>query len=138
MLDKFKSMLDEIKIVTYEFISVFDFNQQFSALRPLQSSEKKMGDLIKTLILHIKQDSVLSFPFPFIALHFDRSLVSVLFGQCPSLIEVSGDKVTVTNFEYFEACTAVHTLDLQTSSCTAIYLPLNVTYKKLFFIANMI
>lgn len=76
MLDKFKSMLDEIKIVTYEFISVFDFNQQFSALRPLQSSEKKMGDLIKTLILHIKQDSVLSFPFPFIALYFDRN------GQC--------------------------------------------------------
>lgn len=81
---------------------------------------------------------MLSFPFPFIALYFDKSLVGVLFEQFPSLIEVSGDKVKVTNFEYFEACTAVHTLDLQTSRFTAIYLPLNVTYKKLFFIANMI
>lgn len=29
MLDKFKSMLDEIKIVTYEYIFKFDFNQYF-------------------------------------------------------------------------------------------------------------
>ena len=36
MLDKFKSMLDEKKIVTYEFISVLDLNQYFSALGPLE------------------------------------------------------------------------------------------------------
>lgn len=36
MLDKFKSMLDEKKIVTYEFISVLDLNQYFSALGPLK------------------------------------------------------------------------------------------------------